>query len=62
VPAYVGLFQQNLILMSIIAIASFTIFWKHRENIGRMIRKEEIGLRSTIRGDKRYDNQSKTGA
>lgn len=62
VPAYVGLFQQNLILMSIIAIASFTIFWKHRENIGRMIRKEEIGLRSTIRGDKRYDKQSKTGA
>ncbi len=57
VPAYVGLFAHNLVLMAIICIASFAIFWKHRENIGRMIRKEEIGLRSTIRGDKRYDKQ-----
>ena len=57
VPAYMGLFHHNLILMAIVCIASFAIFWKHRENIGRMIRKEEIGLRSTIRGDKRYDRQ-----
>ena len=53
VPAYMGLFAHNLILMAIVCVASFAIFWKHRENIGRMIRKEEIGLRSTIRGDKR---------
>ena len=57
VPGYLGFFQQNLILMAIVSIASFVIFWKHRENIGRLIRKEEIGLRSTIRGDKRYDKQ-----
>ena len=57
VPAYMGLFAHNLILMSIICIASVAIFWKHRENIGRMIRKEEIGLRSTMRGEKRYDRQ-----
>lgn len=57
VPVYMGFFVHNLILMSIICIASFAIFWKHRENIGRMIRKEEIGLRSTIRGEKRYDKQ-----
>ena len=57
VPVYVGFFAHNLILMAIICIASFAIFWKHRENIGRMIRKEEIGLRSTIREDKRYDKQ-----
>ena len=57
VPAYMGLFAHNLILMGIICIASFAIFWKHRENIGRMIRREEIGLRSTMRGDKRYDKQ-----
>jgi hypothetical protein len=44
--------QTNL---NIVAVASFTIFWKHRENIGRLIRKEEIGLRSTMRGDKRLD-------
>ena len=57
VPAYMGLFAHNLILMAIVCVASFAIFWKHRENIGRMIRKEEIGLRSTIRGEKRYDRQ-----
>ena len=57
VPVYMGLFAHNLILMAIVCIASFAIFWKHRENIGRLIRKEEIGLRSTIRGDKRYDRQ-----
>ncbi len=57
VPTYIGFFAHNLVLMAIVCIASFAIFWKHRENIGRMIRKEEIGLRSTIRGDKRYDRQ-----
>lgn len=55
VPAYMGFFLHNLILMAIVAVASFTIFWKHRENIGRLIRREEIGLRSTMRGDKRLD-------
>ena len=57
VPAYMGFFLQNLILMAIICIASFAIFWKHRENIGRMLRREEIGLRSTMRGEKRYNKQ-----
>lgn len=54
VPVYMGFFAHNLILAAIIGIASFTIFWKHRENIGRMVRREEIGLRSTMRGEKRY--------
>lgn len=57
VPTYLALFGHNLILAAIVCIASVTIFLKHRENIGRMIRREEIGLRSTIRGDKRYDRQ-----
>jgi len=57
VPAYMGIFAHNLVLMAIIGIASFAIFFKHWENIGRLIRKEEIGLRSTIRGDKRYDKR-----
>lgn len=57
VPAYMGFVLQNLVLMAIICIASFAIFWKHRENIGRMLRREEIGLRSTMRGEKRYDKQ-----
>lgn len=58
VPVYMGLYLHNLILMTIVCVASATIFWKHRENIGRMIRREEIGLRSAIRGDKRYDKQT----
>ena len=53
VPVYTGITQQNWILALIIAAASLVIFYKHWENIGRLIRKEEIGLRSTIRGDKR---------
>ena len=57
VPAYIGFFAHNLILAAIVCIASVTIFLKHRENIGRMLRREEIGLRSTMRGDKRYDKQ-----
>lgn len=57
VPVYMGFFARNLILMAIVCVASFAIFWKHRENIGRMIRREEIGLRSTVRGDKRYSKQ-----
>jgi len=55
VPAYMGLFAHNLMLAAIICIASAVIFYKHRENIGRILRKEEIGLRSTIRGDNRLD-------
>ena len=57
VPAYIGLFEHHLLLAAIVGIASLFIFLKHQENIGRMIRKEEIGLRSTLRGDKRYDKQ-----
>ena len=53
VPAYTGIATHNLLLTAIIAAASLIIFYKHWENIGRLIRKEEIGLRSTIRGDKR---------
>lgn len=53
VPSYTGLVAQNWVMALIIAAASLVIFYKHWENIGRLIRKEEIGLRSTIRGDKR---------
>ena len=53
VPSYTGLIAHNWIMALIIAVASLVIFCKHWENIGRLIRREEIGLRSTIRGDKR---------
>lgn len=57
VPTYLGITTQNLILTAIVCIASVVIFWKHRENIGRILRREEIGLRSTIRGDNRMDKK-----
>ena len=57
VPTYLGITTQNLILTAIVAGASLVIFWKHRENIGRIIRKEELGLRSAIRGDNRLDKK-----
>lgn len=53
VPAYMVFATHNLVLVLMIAAASLVIFYKHWENIGRLIRREEIGLRSTIRGDKR---------
>lgn len=53
VPVYTGLILCSWILALILFLASAVIFYKHWENIGRLIRKEEIGLRSTIRGDKR---------
>lgn len=53
VPAYTGLILANWILALIVFLASAIIFYKHWENIGRLIRKEELGLRSAIRGDNR---------
>lgn len=53
VPAYTALISRSWQMALIVAIASLVMFYKHWENIGRLIRKEEIGLRSTIRGDRR---------
>lgn len=53
VPAYTGLVLTNWTLALIVFLASAIIFYKHWENIGRLIRKEELGLRSAIRGDNR---------
>ncbi len=53
VPAYIGFTTHNLILAGILLVGTAVIFYKHRENIVRLLRHEEIGLRSTIRGDHR---------
>lgn len=55
VPAYMGITTRNLPLVLILCAATAVIFCKHWENILRMIRHEEIGLRSTIRGDHRIE-------
>ncbi len=56
VPSYTAIVSHNLALALILSIASVVIFLKHRENIGRILRREEIGLRSTLRGDHRGGN------
>ena len=53
VPVGFLLMTRDASLALIIAVASLVMLLRHRENVGRLIRKEEIGLRSTIRGEKR---------
>ena len=57
VPVYLGVVFHSLILAAIVCVASLVIFYKHWENIGRLMRREEIGLRSTVRGDNRMDKK-----
>lgn len=53
VPACVGFATRDLLLVGILCIGTAVMLYKHWENILRIHRKEEIGLRSTIRGDNR---------
>ena len=53
VPAYMALTTHSWILVGILCIGTAVMFYKHWENILRIARKEEIGLRSTLRGDNR---------
>ena len=52
-PVYVGLVSHDLVLAAILCVATAVMLFKHRENIVRIVKKEEIGLRGTIRGEKR---------
>lgn len=53
VPAYLGLVQRDWILPSILLIASAVIWYKHRENIVRILNGTEIGLKSAFNGEHR---------
>ncbi len=53
VPVYLGIARHSLILALILAVATVTIFFKHRENIPRMIKGTELGLRSALKGENR---------
>lgn len=55
VPVYMGFATHNLLLVGILSIATLVMFVKHWENILRIARHEEIGLRSTARGENRVD-------
>lgn len=55
VPAYMGFATHSLLLVAILCVATLVMLLKHWENIVRIARGQEIGLRSTIRGDNRVD-------
>lgn len=52
-PVYVSLVDCDLLLAAILCVATAVMLYKHWENIVRIAKKEEIGLRGTIRGEKR---------
>lgn len=49
-PVYVWFVTTNIVCVGIISFASFVIFLKHIENIRRIARKEEIGVREALSG------------
>ena len=57
VPAYTALVEHSMLLAAILCVATVVMFFKHWENIVRIAKHEEIGLRSTARGEKRIDKK-----
>ncbi|MBO7251548.1 MAG: glycerol-3-phosphate 1-O-acyltransferase PlsY [Oscillospiraceae bacterium] len=55
VPVCVYLIYHDLYLTLIVCAASVLMLYKHRENIVRIANGQEIGLRSTAKGEKRID-------
>lgn len=57
-PIYIGVVDRNLIYVGIVLVASIVIFIKHIENIKRLAKKEEIGVREALAGKhKLKDNE-----
>ena len=55
VPTYMGIVSRSFLVAAILCIGTAVIFYKHRENIVRICKGTEIGLRSTARGEHRVD-------
>ncbi len=53
VPAWFGYAEQSLAPAAILLVLTAVMLFKHKENYRRMLRHEEIGLRSTIKGKNR---------
>jgi glycerol-3-phosphate acyltransferase PlsY len=53
VPVYMGIATKSLLAVLILCVGTAVIFYKHRENMVRLYKGTEIGLRSTARGDHR---------
>ena len=57
VPTYTGLVVHNTVMAWILAVATAVMLYKHWENIVRIATHQEIGLRSTAKGEKRIDKK-----
>ncbi len=53
VPVYMGFDTGSWVLALILSLGTVVMLCKHWENILRILRHEEIGLRSTVKGEKR---------
>lgn len=53
VPAYMGIITQSWLIAVVLCVGTAVIFFKHRENIVRICKGTEIGLRSTMQGKHR---------
>ena len=47
-PVFVGIYTHNVFYALILAVGSFCIITKHSTNIKKIIKKEEIGIRSSF--------------
>lgn len=55
VPVYMGITAHSWLLAAILCVGTAVMFYKHWENIVRIAKHQEIGLRSTIRGENRVE-------
>ena len=60
VPMYTGFATRSWLPALILTAATAVIFYKHRENIPRMLNRTELGLRSALRGENRVRNTPST--
>lgn len=51
-PVWIG-FTQSWVSAGIMLAVTAVIFYKHRENLHRILRGSEVGLRSTLKGEHR---------
>lgn len=57
VPTYLGYTRHSLILALILCVGTVVILYKHRENLVRILKREEIGLRAAISGKERVNKK-----
>lgn len=53
VPVYFGIASYSWIVALVLLVGTAAVFYRHLENIPRMLNGTEIGLRSTIRKEHR---------